>query len=96
MKRILREIFTRDNALHIPLGAAIAGLAWAVFQIPAPWHLPAMAAVGLYLREVVQFQTRLHGGDIRKGWGLDLHRHMEWAVPGVVLVALTAAWELIH
>jgi hypothetical protein len=94
--KLLREIFTRDNALHIPLGAAVAALVWVLCQIPSPWCWPAIGNAGLYLREVIQFQTRVHGGDIRTGWGLDLHQHMEWAAPGVALFALTGLWELIH
>lgn len=95
MTRILRAILTRDNALHVALGAAGAGLATVLYMIPAPWHLPAIAAVGLYLREVTQMQTRLYGGDFRRGWTLDLEHHMEWAAPAAVLFALTGAWAAV-
>jgi hypothetical protein len=95
VNRILRAIFTRDVALHVPLGAAIAGLAWLALQIPSPWWAPVVAAGGLYLREVTQLQARLHGGDFRTGWGLDLERHMEWAAPAVAIAILCGIWELL-
>lgn len=95
MHRILREIFTRDNALHIPLGLGLGFLAVGAGGIPSPWAEVIAGTCALYLREVIQHQTR-DQLPFYRGWILDLHHNMEWAAPGVALFALAGGLELIR
>ncbi len=88
MDFVKRHVLTADNGLHVLLGAALA-LAMHAIAGAEPIRAAAAAALVLYLREVTQMQTRL-GLPFWRGWGLDLHRQMEWAAPSVVL--LLAAW----
>lgn len=87
--RIWRAIFTRDNALHVPLGLGLGFLAVGAGGIPSPWAEAVAGTAALYLREVIQRQTRAQLPFYR-GWVLDLHHNMEWAAPGAVLFAIAA------
>lgn len=72
-----------DIALHTVLALALSSLLYFTgTDIVLAW---AYGTFVLYLREVTQVQAKLHGNDFRKGWLLNRHHMIEWAVPGVLV-----------
>lgn len=81
----------RDAFLHIPLFAAYAVVVYAALKLAPPVLAAVLAGVFIgYIREVTQAQHK-YDNRIWTGWGLTLGSHIEWILPGVVLIGLALA-----
>lgn len=82
-------MITKDEALHVPLGLAFAAIAYGLITyLPAGIGFDLTAGLFLYMREVIQGQTRMQVPFFdRRGWIMDWHHTREWLVPLVIIVA---------
>lgn len=90
-------LITKDEALHVPLGLAFAGIVWVLITyVPHGIGFDLTAGFFLYMREVTQAHTRLQVPFFsRSGWVLDYEHTREWLVPLLIIAAVhTVIWWL--
>lgn len=84
--------FTKDELLHVPLGLLAAALFWKIADADGGAWIWLGAGWFLYLREVIQNQSR-NQLPFYRGWVLDWWHAREWLVPTVLIALGWAAWR---
>ena len=81
-----------DITFHTVAALVLYGILMGVAAIAKDFAIAIAVGGGLYIREVTQFQKARNLSFV-KGWllGGSLSKHLEWAVPTVILLAVVFA-----